>query len=202
MTQNQIRIRYLVHKLRYKHKENQNIQDALTRILWYSIPVVYPNWEIEDKLIEQAIDKRKKQKRRTRRYLEGMTTCYSQLHFVSLTFRDDVLDSTTAQTRHRYVSRYLDSISRDYFANIDYGEKNEREHFHAVVALKNTPTSDFPYGWSNIKPVGRYKRKNGDIKAISTYINKLSNHANKVTAGRTFHKRGMKEVDLEMELPF
>lgn len=205
MTENQIRIQYLVKRLRYKHSDNQNIMQQLDRILWYSIPVVYLNWENDVRQIEHGIDLRKQKKRRTRHYLLDMRSRFINLHFVTFTFNEDVMTSTNDDTRHRYVARFLNEHTRDYYANVDYGSKTQRQHYHAVVALKDYPMPPFPYGYYDIEVVREDKRNNGDLKAISTYINKLANHAGKLGTGRAFHKRhsnGLKECDVDLELPF
>lgn len=68
--------------------------------------------------------------------------------FLTLTFNDDAL-KTDIKTRRVYVARCMRSLSSDYVANIDYGTKSEREHYHGLfrfvgVRLKNklVPTLD------------------------------------------------------------
>lgn len=104
--------------------------------------------------------------------------------FLTLTFRDSVLDSTSIETRRKYVVRFLASLgSRGYVANIDYGNKTEREHYHAVIGLEHLDCNLWPYGFSKIKRV----RLNGfeeskTMMKLPRYINKLTNHAIKETA--------------------
>ena len=101
--------------------------------------------------------------------------------FLTLTFRDDVLESTNEETRRRYVARWLKEHSNRYVANIDFGKKNDREHYHAIVLVNdNIDYTSWPYGALNGKKITNsndatpYKLKN--------YINKLVNHALKDTA--------------------
>lgn len=202
MTDRQIRIAYLVKHLRFKYKDKPELNAQLDRILWYSYPVVYPNEEIDRRLIQKGMDSRKRQKRRTRNYLNTMVEVYGHtLHFVTLTFRDDVLSNTSERTRHRYVASFLNEHCLCYYANIDYGAQNEREHYHAVVKLRGDSLPVFPYGFSNCKPISSAKKRNGDIGSIATYMNKLISHANKATTGKAFRSRWM-EFDPEAELPF
>lgn len=54
--------------------------------------------------------------------------------FITFTFSDQAL-KTDEKTRRVYVSRCLRDLSKDYIANIDYGTKSEREHYHAIIRL-------------------------------------------------------------------
>jgi len=42
--------------------------------------------------------------------------------FLTLTFRNDVLNNTTAETRKKYIKRFLKENCYEYIANIDYGK--------------------------------------------------------------------------------
>lgn len=55
--------------------------------------------------------------------------------FLTFTFTDKAL-TTDEKTRRVYVSRTLRDLSREYIANIDYGTKSEREHYHAIFRLR------------------------------------------------------------------
>lgn len=114
--------------------------------------------------------------------------------FVTLTFRDDVLASTSPETRRRYVSRFLKDVSPGFYVgNIDYGDKEknpyskEREHYHGVIfsqffmdptdmkdPLRLELQSKWAYGWSGFGPVGTGVK---DQRKISKYVCKLSGHA-------------------------
>lgn len=119
-----------------------------------------------------------------------MATEYSRLFFVTLTFRDEVLEKTSDRTRHRYVSKFLNDNTLDYVANVDYGSKTNREHYHAVVALDGEKTAlEWAYGFASYKPcrMSTIKNAKGNCK-IAKYLTKMSNHATKLTAGRVFSK--------------
>lgn len=100
--------------------------------------------------------------------------------FLTLTFTDDVLASTSEDTRRRYVARFLKSISQNYVGNIDYGKLNEREHYHAIVEGDQLDLSSWTYGFTKCIKVG-YSDIITDTARLSKYINKLSNHATKKT---------------------
>ena len=99
--------------------------------------------------------------------------------FLTLTFRNDVLASTSEETRKRYVSRALKTMSDKYVANIDYGSKNEREHYHAVVLCDKVSQEQWKYGNLDFERVRVYE-EDSPVK-IAKYINKLTNHAIKET---------------------
>lgn len=107
--------------------------------------------------------------------------------FLTLTFTNDVLDQTTEQTRRKYVSRMLKSVSNHYVANIDYGKDDRythREHYHCLV-LGKLRKSDFKWweehcGFTHIRTVKRTKSE----EAVSMYIAKLTNHAIKDSTRR------------------
>lgn len=101
--------------------------------------------------------------------------------FLTLTFRDDVLESTNEDTRRRYVARWLKENGLKYVANIDFGKKNEREHYHAVILVNHKlDYTSWPYGALNGQKI-----TNSNISTpykLKNYINKLVNHALKDTA--------------------
>lgn len=105
--------------------------------------------------------------------------------FLTLTFTDKVLESTSPQTRRRYVSRYLKSQGCEYVANIDFSPDIEREHYHAVID-KRVDLTAWKYGFSYAEQVRAHDR---DLCKISKYITKLTAHALKVDATRLIYSR-------------
>jgi hypothetical protein len=98
--------------------------------------------------------------------------------FITITFNPETLLKTNEKTRRVYVSRWLKSLTPFYVANIDYGLKNEREHYHAVITSDQRPPKSWSYGFVDILKV---KTTETDTKRISKYISKLTNHAIKNT---------------------
>lgn len=192
------RLYYLVRKLRDKYAGDLTKQGALSKIVWYSFPVVYPNYVADVKELLRVRNNRKQKKKRVNAALREMFQAQDNVHFVTLTFRPDVMETTSAKTRHRYVLGFLSEHCRDYIGNIDYGGKNGREHYHAVVAFDGPPAINaWQYGLSSVKPVK--KGNDNSVYRMSAYIVKLQNHAGKDGAGRLFRKHGMKTVD---NIPF
>ena len=99
--------------------------------------------------------------------------------FLTLTFRDDVLKSTSQDTRKQYIKKALKTMSNKYVANIDYGSKNDREHYHAVVLCDKVSQDQWKYGNLDFERV-RTHEEDSPVK-IAKYINKLTNHAIKET---------------------
>lgn len=108
--------------------------------------------------------------------------------FLTLTFSDEVLNSTSEQTRRTYVSRFLKEHSSEYVSNIDFGANNGREHYHAVV--KDFDESPWLYGFKKYSKVGfssdksldDFRDDKGHVKEDNTnrmakYMAKLTNHA-------------------------
>jgi len=105
--------------------------------------------------------------------------------FITLTFNDDTLEHTSAKERRVAVVRYLKTFKARYVANIDFGAKNKREHYHALI---NCDTLDFTkwYKFGAIK-CERVRNRNidNDTIRLSKYVAKLSNHAIKETTKRS-----------------
>ena len=105
--------------------------------------------------------------------------------FLTITFKDSVLDSTSEQTRKDYVRRFLKSLQCDYIANIDYGSKNEREHYHAIVQKDRVCYKDWSYGnldFERVRVNGKDYEKSKS--KLSKYVCKLCNHAIKESTKR------------------
>lgn len=134
-------------------------------------------YDVIDVDVLRNYDNHRKKNQRARTKIESIIQSGKAL-FLTLTFTDDVLASTTEKTRRTYVSRFLKENCIDYLANIDFGSKNGREHYHAVVSVKNKlDYSKWKFGALN----GLKIRVNSKPIAIAKYINKLSNHATKST---------------------
>jgi len=118
---------------------------------------------------------------RLRSRVEHIIKDYDNPTFCTLTFTDDYLASTNELTRRRYVTRFLKEQSGGlpYVANIDFGGKNGREHFHAVCGFRLDP-KQWQCGALRVQKV----RKSSDPHKLARYISKLTNHAIKETAKR------------------
>lgn len=106
--------------------------------------------------------------------------------FLTLTFTDDALANTTDKERRVAVSRFLKSHGCMYVANIDFGSKNHREHYHALI---NTDNVNYALWREHYGSINGQRVRNRDIQSDKTklakYICKLSNHAIKETTKRS-----------------
>lgn len=122
------------------------------------------------------------------------------LYFVTLTFSDAALVRTSYESRRKAVQRFFCDLDVLYCANIDFGGRNGREHYHAVLCTSEvfpgslvkcqnimflrSPLFEFwerNYGYYNLQPVS-LNPETCDSCRIAKYISKLTNHALKNTA--------------------
>lgn len=148
----------------------------------YSLAVKTRSKELECAclLIESKAKKIKKVKEKIKDIV--MT---SNAVFITLTFTDEVLARTSAQTRRRYVSRYLKAQGCRYVANIDFSPDLNREHYHAVID-KKVNLKEWSYGFSYAEQVRAHDRS---LCRLSKYITKLTSHALKVDFTRLIYSR-------------
>lgn len=100
--------------------------------------------------------------------------------FLTLTFRDDVLEKTSEKTRRLYVTQCLKACSKYYIANIDYGDHTQREHYHAIVVSDLFELDSWEYGFSFAKRI----IESSNPLVLAKYVSKLTNHAIKETTRR------------------
>ena len=104
--------------------------------------------------------------------------------FLTLTFKPKVIDSTSEETRRRYVARYLKQFDCEYVANIDFGEEHETEHYHAVLNKSFINPLTWQYGNLDVQQVRTATDKDLDCIRLAKYVAKLTNHAIKETTKR------------------
>lgn len=103
--------------------------------------------------------------------------------FITLTFNDETLNNTTAKQRRVMVSRFLKKHKTEYVANIDFGKKNHREHYHVLLLANKCDLSAWwRFGAVDVEHV---RLHNTAKTKLSKYICKLSNHAIKETTKRS-----------------
>lgn len=219
-----------VVRLRRKYKDGNDTHhnDILSRILWYSIPVVYPNHMTDGRKAMNSISALHQRRRRYRKYVREMVLSFKgkNVYLVSLTFSDDYYCTTTRESRTQYARKYLNSVCLDYFACLDIGKENGREHYHAVVVTDRpliTVTNGkrgkrffefadskdkWKYGFYSLRPLAIDEK---DIYKSLNYALKSSDYAFKSADEKIgikpFHKRGVTHwldiTDLDSDaLPF
>ena len=104
--------------------------------------------------------------------------------FVTLTFSPTFFErETSEETRRRYIARFLKEQCEYYVANVDYGEENGREHYHAVIVPKNERIDYKAYNdiFDKSRIYAEDIRVNDkSFDSVSRYISKLTNHALKI----------------------
>lgn len=141
----------------------------------------------EIKCCKQIYNAYRQRNKRLKLYIDLAITGYDCV-FLTLTFRDSVLNNTSHDTRREYISEYCKGLGGSFYcANIDYGDKDknvhskQREHYHALVNLPFIDLSSYKYGYIFSERV----RKSSKSDVLAKYINKLTNHAYKdSTKGR------------------
>lgn len=111
--------------------------------------------------------------------------------FLTFTFTDYCFSRTNEDTRRQAVRRFLTDLNVPYVANIDYGKKNEREHYHAVAGIGKVDFSLWEYGTIHGETIRNQIKvdENGEVTSktverLSRYVAKLTNHAIKETTRR------------------
>lgn len=123
-----------------------------------------------------------------------------RLYFMTFTFNDQTLSTTSKETRRRKIVKTLNPCE-DYFYNIDFGAENDREHYHAVIAVNKSDKQEYKDGKHiRLKCFDDYTagfyyaeriRTDETSKAkISKYITKLTFHSVKVEQQNVSAKRG------------
>lgn len=112
--------------------------------------------------------------------------------FLTLTFTDKTFENTSVAFRRIAVRRFLNSFNVPYVANIDFGKKNGREHYHAVIQICEIDYHLWTYGAIKGLRVRNDLKYDADgvitsesVERISRYVAKLTNHAIKETTKRS-----------------
>lgn len=214
-------LRALVADLKQYKKNNNEVNkacNALSVANECDTPFAREEWEkakaerdafnekLGDERIAEIVRLSGRNKRRWMRVRSAVRAMlqHSNVCLVTLTFDDETLFGTNETTRRTYVRKYLSNQSDRYIANRDFGKKNGREHYHALVVGKIN-FKEWKHGTANSKKVK--VPKDGEKEAVSRlskYIDKITNHALKDTAcdrliwSRNFTQKEQVEVD---ELP-
>lgn len=195
----------------FKYQDDDVKMFALRHISWYSFPIVYPNFQDQYKSTEAEYLKIRAKRKRYRNHLRKMIDRYGNLYLVTLTF-GDCYDTTNTDSRKKYVLRWLNDYTVDYFGCLDIGKKGGREHYHCICALDTTfsPVKlssrcssfylSFPdlekwhWGFSSCKAIASTSKGLGEFSALD-YAFKSAIYSFKSAENNSqikpFHKRGV-----------
>lgn len=164
------------------------------------------NQETYLKAIAKNHNRYKRAKRVFQRTADLVTS--GQAVFLTLTFTDEVFNSTSVDTRRQYVRKFLKAQAQlrgcnNYCANIDFGSDNSytdfqgierrgtcREHYHAIIGCL-VDLKAWHYGFALAEKIHTSKV---NAKRTSKYVTKLSCHAIKKSTGKAYriiYSRGM-----------
>lgn len=170
-------LRRIINRLNYADLPQEERNELIERYFW--IMELSEKNEVDIDLGMRLYENYRKRNARLRKRIKKIIQ--SDSLFLTFTFRPDVLESTTQDTRQQYVRRFLNAISSNYVANIDFGGKFGREHYHAVCIVPGRiDYTTWGYGALN----GVKVRKGSSPLAIAKYVNKLVFHATKETTSQ------------------
>ena len=101
--------------------------------------------------------------------------------FLTFTFDDYSLTHNNSDSLKQAVRRHLKQYCIKYVANVDYGARNGRKHFHAVALVEGKlDFTKWNYGALNGRKVNLNETAS---KRMAKYVTKLSLHAIKESTG-------------------
>ena len=170
-------LRRIINRINYSELPIEERNELLERYFFIMEDAERNNININEGM--RLYENYRKRNQRLRKRISNIIECDSL--FLTFTFTDEVLAKTNQDTRQQYVRRFLKSISKNYVANIDFGGKFGREHFHAVcIVSEKVDYTSWKYGALN----GERVRKNSSPLALAKYVNKLVYHATKETTAQ------------------
>lgn len=144
---------------------------------------------VRNKDFEKLLCARYMKNTRIKKHLLYMIVHRKYLYFCTFTFSDTYINRSSRSKRD-LIKHSINTFDDDvlFILNIDYGKVNEREHFHAIIGTNNS--NSFRKHLKNTYPFftscDSINTSSDDIKRLTKYINKLSNHTTKDT---TYNKR-------------
>ena len=138
----------------------------------------------ENKEYERILNARYCKVSRIKKRVVFLFSYFTYVYFCTFTFDDDLINKCD-RTKRDIIKSTLNKFSSDihYILNVDYGNKNEREHYHCLVAtnnngnLRNFLKKEYPC----LSGCDRVSISAKDLKCVSKYFNKLTNHCIKKT---------------------
>lgn len=138
----------------------------------------------ENKEFERILKARYNKVSRIKKRLVYLLSRYQYVYFCTFTFDDQVINYNDEYKRRliKWTIRDFD-VDIKYILNKDYGSLTEREHYHAIIGTNNN--GDFNGFIQDKYPCHCLALKVNntleDVKKLSKYINKLTNHCVKST---------------------
>lgn len=137
--------------------------------------------QFEDNIeIERKLKARYNKVSRIKQHLIYMIMKKKNIYFLTFTFNDKYINKCD-RTKKDLIKDLLREIDYENYMilNIDYGSKNEREHYHCIYGTNKDIDLEFLLNkyYPCFSYTERVRLDSSSIKKIPKYINKLSNHA-------------------------
>lgn len=141
---------------------------------------------LTQRIIYNTIKSDEKYKSRIKKRVETMLTSqYS--YFFTYTFNNESIDTTTEKQHIKKIRATLPEAT-SYLINNDYGDQNNRYHYHAMASFSHeydiTLLDIWQYGYTYLEPITK-----PNAKALYEYILKLTNHAIKKSVAKIWRSR-------------
>lgn len=110
---------------------------------------------------------------------------YRFIWFCTFTF-DNELIKRCSRTKKDTIKKCINKYDFKYILNIDYGKQTEREHYHCILATNKEIdiNKDFQENYPCHCLALLCNTDTDDLKRLTKYINKLSNHCVKASTKR------------------
>lgn len=136
-----------------------------------------------NKEYEKLLNARIQKVGRIKKRLLYLLLRYDYVWFCTFTFSDKYINKSE-RTKRDLIKQILNTHDFKYILNIDYGKKNQRQHFHCILAtnidmdVNQFFQSFYKGGYSLSIPC---KKGVDDLTRLTKYIDKLVNHCIKAT---------------------
>ena len=147
---------------------------------------------------EKILKARYQKNSRIKKRLVYLLSRFENIWFITFTFNNDYIDKST-RTKRDLMKMVLNTHDFLYMLNIDYGKKNEREHYHCILATNlDIDINQFIqfYYEGGFSLSIQCKKGLYDYKRLTKYLNKLTNHCIKATTKRQRILYNFKGYDL------
>lgn len=149
---------------------------------------------------ERVLSARYMKVSRIKKRLVWLLSRYKYIWFCTFTF-DNYYIYKSDRTKRDLIKSCINKYDFQYILNIDYGKTTEREHYHCILATNCSfdVNNYLQKSYSCFCNAKQCRVSINDLKRLSKYINKLTNHCIKATTKRqrivynfkgydTFHK--------------
>ena len=139
---------------------------------------------VKDKKLESLLSARYHKVSRIKQHLVWLYHHKKNIYFITFTFSDENLKKCD-RTKKDMIKKSLLSFDEDIYIilNIDYGKKNEREHYHCIVGTDSDLDlrTFLQLVYPDIIWCQNVNFSSDSISQLPKYLNKLTNHAIKNT---------------------